>query len=188
MITIVLVLIAAAPFALYFWHEHKVSTPSLQWPVLAKLLNMTCEDDPPRMHGNWNGRRVAFEATPAGATVTVWLNAATRLRVECGPIERVTRRAGIVLPDPVEPLDKTFRDKLRARCSEKAAGPTVFDVALQQRLAALPAVDFIGQGAKVTWTVPAVKDIDSVEALLGALCAVADGLESFPQGGTAPRA
>jgi len=188
MIGIVLVLIVVLPIALYFWHEHKISTPSLQWPFLSKLLNMSYEAAPPRLSGEWAGRRVAIETTPSGVTATAWLQTATRLRVECGPTALVAKRSGIIVPDPVEPIDKVFRDKLLARCSDKAAGPVVFDVTLQQRLARMPFVDFIGEDTRVVWSLPALKDIDSAEALLGALCAVADGVESFPQQGALPRA
>jgi hypothetical protein len=182
------VLLGLLPIAVYFWREHKLATPSLQWPALGRILGLQYEANPPRMSGKWTGRPVAVESGPAGVTVSAWLSAATSLRVECGPKELVTKRAGVLVPDPVEPLDKDFRDKLLARCSDKAAGPTVFDAALQQRLAGLPHVDFVGQGTRVVWTLPVLKDPDGAEALLGALCAVADGLESFPQAGGLPRA
>jgi hypothetical protein len=183
MILLLAVLGAMIPLGLYLWTEHKTSTPSLQWPALAKVLALRYDDAPPRMSGNWNGRRVAVESGAAGVAVTAWLNAATSLRVECALADVVTKRAGLVVQDPVEPIDRAFRDKLLARCSLKAAGPTVFDAALQQRLAALPHVDFIGEETRVIWSLPVVKDPDGAEALLGALCAVADGLESFPRGG-----
>jgi hypothetical protein len=188
MIRILLALAALLPIALYFWRERALSTPSLQWPTLAKILGLQYEANPPRMSGKWNGRAVAVESGAAGATLTAWLSAPTRLRVECGPRELVAQRAGIVLPDPVEPIDKDFRGRLLARCSDKGAGPTVFDAALQQRLAGLPHVDFVGSETRVVWSAPALRDPDGAEAILGALCAVADGLESFPQGGGLPRA
>jgi len=181
-------LLAVVPIGLYFWREHKMATPALQWPVLGKILGLQYEANPPRLSGQWNGRMVAAESAASGVTVTAWLAAATSLRVECGPKELVTKRAGLVLPDPVEPLDADFRDTLLARCSVKAAGPTVFDAALQQRLAGLPHVDFVGADTRVVWTVPTLKDPDGAEAVLGALCAVADGLESFPRSGGLPRA
>lgn len=186
--TALIALLALVPIGLYVWREHRMATPALQWPVLAKILGLQYESNPPRMSGKWNGRTLAVESGAAGVTATAWLAAATALRVECGPKELVTKRAGLVLPDPVEPLDAAFRDTLLARCSVKAAGPTVFDAALQQRLAGLPHVDFVGVDARVVWTVPALKDPDGAEALLGALCAVADGLESFPRSGGLPRA
>jgi hypothetical protein len=186
--TLLLLVAGLIPVGLYFWREHKTSTPSLQWPILAKILGLQYEAEPPRMSGKWNGRTAAVETSPAGVALTVWLNAPTVLRVECGPKELVAKRAGIVLPDPVEPIDRDFRDKLLARCSDKAAGPTVFDAALQQRLAGLRDVDFVGSDTRVSWTVPVLKDPDSAEAILGALCAVADGLEHFPRSGGLPRA
>lgn len=186
--TALIALLALAPIGLYLWREHRMATPALQWPVLAKILGLQYEADPPRMSGKWNGRTIAVESAGSGVTLTAWLSAATSLRVECGPKELVAKRAGLVLPDPVEPLDDDFRGKLLARCSVKAAGPTVFDAALQQRLARLRHVDFVGQDARVVWTEPALKDPDGAEALLGALCAVADGLESFPRSGGLPRA
>lgn len=184
MIALLAVLAALIPIGLYFWREHKTSTPSLQWPTLAKILALQYDAAPPRMSGNWNGRRVAVESSPSGVTITAWLSAATSLRVECAAKDVVTKRAGLVLQDPVDPLDPAFRDKLLARCSVKAAGPTVFDAALQKRLAALAHVDFVGEDTRVVWNAPVLKDPDGAEALLGALCAVADGLESFPRGGT----
>jgi hypothetical protein len=170
--------------ALYFWREHKVSTPKLQWPVLGRILNLRFEDAPPRLHGSWNGRELSFEA-PAGGGVraTAKLAAATRLRVECGEKALVARRAGTVVPDPVEPILPEFRDRLLARCSDKAAGPVVFDEAMQHRLAGMPEVELLGQGQTVTWTLTALKDPDTAEAVMGALSAVADALEGYPQGG-----
>jgi hypothetical protein len=172
MILLLTVLGAMIPLGLYFWIEHKTSTPSLQWPTLAKILALQYDAAPPRMSGNWNGRRVAVESGAGVVTLTAWLNGETSLRVECAPADVVTKRAGLA-----------FRDKLLARCSVKTAGSTVFDAALQKRLAALPHVDFKGEDTRVVWNVPFVKDPDGAEALLGALCAVADGLESFPRGG-----
>lgn len=187
MIAALVLLLAAVPFGAYFWREHRMATPSLQWPILGKILNLAYEAAPPRLSGSWNGRRVAVQLEDGHVTLTAWLTA-TRLRVECGPKELVTKRAGLVLPDPFEATDPAFRDRLLARCSDKAAGPTVFDAAMQQRLAHLPAVDFVGQDTRVVWTVPALKEPDGAEAILGALCAVADGLESFPAPGGLPRA
>lgn len=183
-----LLLVALAPVGWYLWSEHKKSTPSLCWPAMKGVLGLSYEADPPRMGGTWNGRKVAVESGAGGVTLTAWLNAETALRVECAPKDVVTKRAGMVVPDALPPTVPAFRDKLLARCSDKAAGSVVFDETMQQRLVALPAVDFVGEQFRVVWTVPALKDIDTAEALLGALCAVADGLESFPKAGGMPSA
>jgi hypothetical protein len=188
MIVGLLAVFCAAPFVLYFWRQHELNTPSRRWVKLAGILGLQYEAAPPRMSGMYSGRRAAVETAPEGATLSVWLSAPTRLRVECGPRELVARRAGMVVPDPVAALDAAFGERLLARCSDKAAGPVVFDAALQKRLAALPAVDLVGEKARVAWTVPAVADIDLLEAELSALCAVADGLEQFPLTGGLPRA
>jgi hypothetical protein len=158
MILALAVLGAAIPFGLYFWLQHKTRTPSLQWPGLAKVLSLRYDSAPPRLSGSWNGRRVAAEL--------------------------VKRRAGLVVPDPVAPLDPSFRGALLARCSVESAGAAVFDAGVQKRPAALPWVDFVGEDTRVVWTVPVLKDPDGAEALLGAVCAVAEGLERFPRGGT----
>jgi hypothetical protein len=183
-----LLLLLVAPLAMYFWREHKLSTPSLQWPSMRTALGLNYEANPPRLGGTWNGRKVAVETAEGGVTVTAWLNAETRLRVECAPKELVTKRSGMVVPDAVEPSEREFRDRLLARCSDKNAGPIVFDATMQQRLAGLRHVDFVGEQFRVVWNVPAVRELNETEALLGALCAVADGLESFPKGGGMPRA
>ena len=59
---------------------------------------------------------------------------------------------------------------------------------MQQRLPGLPTVDFVGEQFRVAWTVPVVSDLNETEALLGALCAIADGLENFPKPGATPNA
>lgn len=178
----------ALPAAWYFWRDHKLNTPSLQWPSMKTVLGLTYEADPPRLGGAWNGRKVAIETAEGGVVVTAWLNAETSLRVECGTKELVTTRAGMLVPDAVEPVVTAFRDKLLARCSDKSAGPLVFDSTMQQRLANLSAVDFVGEQFRVVWKVPVVRDVNETEALLGALCAIADGLESFPKSGAMPNA
>lgn len=185
MLTALLVVaFGVVPVGLYFWKEHKTSTPKLQWPILGKILNLKFEDLPPRLSGNWNGRELGFEALADGRVRAVAkLSAATRLRVECGEKPVVTQRAGMLVPDPVEPILPEFRDRLLARCSDKAAGPVVFDEAMQHRLAGMREVDFVGQGVSVAWTISALKDPDTAEAVMGALCAVADALEGYPQGG-----
>ena len=187
--TMLLILAAfALPAGWYFWHDHKLNTPSLQWPGMKGVLGLDYEANPPRLGGARNGRKVAIEVVEGGATVTAWLNAETRLRVECGPKDVVTKRAGMVVPDALEPGVTAFRDKLLARCSDKNAGPLVFDATMQARLADLPAVDFVGEQFRVVWKVPVVRDLNETEALLGALCAIADGLESFPKSGAMPDA
>lgn len=185
---VLFLIFGGGPLAWYFWREHKLNTPSLQWPSMKTVLGLEYEANPPRLGGSWNGRKVAIESTPEGATVTAWLNAETSLRVECAAKELVTKRAGMLVPDAVEPVETAFKLKLLARCSDKAAGPIVFDATMQQRLADLQHVDFVGEAFRVVWKVPVVKEVNETEALLGALCAVADGLESFPKGGGMPSA
>ena len=187
--TMLMILAAfALPAGWFFWRDHKINTPSLQWPAMKGVLGLEYGANPPRLGGTWNGRKVAIEAVEGGATVTAWLNAETSLRVECGPKDVVTQRAGMVVPDALAPGVTAFRDKLLARCSDKNAGPLVFDATMQQRLAELPAVDFVGEQYRVVWKVPVVRDLNETEALLGALCAIADGLESFPKSGAMPDA
>ena len=48
-----LAVFGAIPIAWYFWREHKLNTPSLQWPDMHKLLGLLYEADPPRMGGTW---------------------------------------------------------------------------------------------------------------------------------------
>jgi hypothetical protein len=186
--TALVLLLAVVPFAVYFWRQHEQNTPSRRWPKLANILGMKYEPNPPRFSGTYNGRRTAVETAAAGATLSVWLAAPTRLRVECGPKDEVARRAGMVVPDPVDALDAEFGARLLARCSDKAAGPVVFDAAVQKRLAALPRVDILAEGPRAVWSVPDVADIDLLEAQLSALGALGDGLEHFPQTGGMPRA
>lgn len=187
--TLILILAGfALPAAWYFWRDHKLNTPSLQWPAMKGILGLEYEANPPRMGGAWNGRKIAIEGGEGGVVLTAWLNAETSLRVECGAKELVTKRAGLLVPDTVAANEPSFRDRLLARCSDKGAGLLVFDATMQQRLANLSAVDFVGEQFRVVWKVPVVREINETEALLGALCAIADGLESFPKSGAMPNA
>jgi hypothetical protein len=188
MTALAILAVFAATAGWYFWRDHRLNTPSAQWPAMKTVLGLKYEADPPRLGGAWNGRKVALEAVDGAVVATAWLNAETSLRVECGPKELVTKRAGMLVPDAVEPAVIAFREKLLARCSDKAAGLLVFDTTMQQRLTELPVVDFVGEQFRVVWKVPVVRDPNETEALLGALCAIADGLESFPKPGAMPNA
>ena len=105
----------------------------------------------------------------------------SRLRVEVGPKDEVTARAGMVVPDPVTTGDLSFEERLLARCSDKNAGQQLFDPVLRQRLMAQPQVDILGQGAMVQWVVPVVKYPDPAEDLLDTLTVIAEEMERFPE-------
>lgn len=178
----------ASVFAVWwFWRKRQLDAPSARWPEMKTSLGFTYEENPPRLDGAWNGRKIAIVSRGGAVVVTAELNAETSVRVECAPKAVVAKRAGAAA-DAIEPVSTAFRDKLAARCSSKAAGAVIFDAAMQQRLAELAAVDIVGERSSVTATVPALREIAETEALLGAMCAVADGLESFPKGGGMPSA
>ena len=39
--------LVAVPMGIYYWREYKISTPRIQWPVLAPLLKLEYLPDPP---------------------------------------------------------------------------------------------------------------------------------------------
>ena len=177
LITIVLI---AIPVALYYWREYKLSTPRLQWPVLAPLIRLEYASDPPRMRGERNGRKVSVDIDQTGVRVAIVLERPSRLRVEVGPKDVVAARAGLVVTDPVAPRDGDFEARFLARCSDKSAGLQLFDPVMRQRLLAQSAVDIRGQGVLVEWRVAALKDPDPAEDVIAVIAVIAEGMERFP--------
>ena len=170
----------AVPMGIYYWREYKLSTPRIQWPVLAPILKLEYLPDPPRMQGTRNGRKVTVDIYKTGVRVATVLARPSRLRVEVGPKDVVTVRAGMLVPDPVVTGDSSFDERLLARCSDKNAGLQLLDPVLRQRLMAQSDVDILGQGAMVQWIVPAVKHPDPSEDLLDTLTVIAEEMERFP--------
>jgi len=168
------------PLGLFYVREYKMSTPRLQWPVLASILKLAYEPTPPRMLGTRNGRNVTIDIYKTGARVATILNRPSRVRIEIGPKDEVTARAGMVVPDPVVTSDSDFDERLLARCSDKAAGLALLDPVLRQRLMAQPIVEILGQGTMVQWLLPGVKQPDPTEDVLDILTVLAEEMERYP--------
>ena len=177
LLALVLVLV---PVGLFVWREHKLSTPSLHWPVLAPILHLEFHDKPPRMTGQWNGRPVVVDVLNGAVRVAMPLAKPSRLRIEIGPRDEVTRRAGIVVPDPVATGDRDFDARLLARCSDTAVGLQIVDPVLRQRLLAAQHVEILGQGGTVHWMIPAAREPDALEHIMDVLTALAAEMERFP--------
>ena len=173
--------LVAIPMGVYYWREYKMSTPRLQWPVLASILKLEYTPDPPRMQGTRNGRKVTVDMYKTGVRVATILARPSRLRVEIGPKAEVTARAGMVVPDPVATGEHAFDERFLARCSDKNAGLQLFDPVLRQRLMAQDTVDILGQGAMAQWIVPAVKQPDPAEDLIDILTVIAEEIERCPE-------
>ncbi|MDD5656517.1 MAG: hypothetical protein PHF00_04595 [Elusimicrobia bacterium] len=173
-------IVVVVPLAFYYIRQYKISTPSLQWPALARVLAMNYAPDPPRITGQRNGRALCVEADGTGARVSMALGRPSRLRVEIGPREEVTRRSGMLVPDPVPTGDTAFEERFLARCNDKAAGLKLLDPVLRQRLLAQPFVEILGQGDNVRWLLPWVKEPDPIEETAEILTAIAEEMERFP--------
>ena len=182
MLTLILLLgFIVVPMGIYQWKERKHSTPALQWPILAPLIKMDYQPDPPRLIGKRNGRTVTIDVFRGHVRVATILPFSSRLRVEIAPKAQVLRKAGIVVPDPVVTNDRAFDNRLMARCSDTQAGLNIIDPVLRQRLLAHPIVDIFGHGQMVQWQVPAVRDPDHIEDLLDVLTVLATEMERFPE-------
>ena len=173
--------LVAVPMGIYYWREYKISTPRIQWPVLAPLLKLEYLPDPPRMQGTRNGRQVTVDIYKTGVRVATVLARPSRLRIEVGPKDDVTARSGMLVPDPVATGDSSFDERLLARCSDKNAGLQLLDPVLRQRLMAQSSVDILGQGAMIHWLVPAAKQPDPMEDILDILTVIAEEMERFPE-------
>lgn len=175
-------LVPAVVMGIYFARSFKTGTPSLQFPVLAPLINLQYRPDPPRMAGEWHGTGILFEALKAGGVrATAALSRPSRLRVEIGPRELVMRRAGVIVPDPVPTGDAAFEERFLARCSDKSAGPAIVDSAMRQRLLAQRDVEILGEGDAVHWLLPELRDPDTAETVMDILHGVAAVMENYPR-------
>ena len=175
------VVLVVVPMGLYYLRQYKMSTPKLQWPVLASILKMEYQPDPPRLKGNRNGRAVTIDIYRAQVRVATILNRSSRLRIEIGLKEDVIRRSGMLVPDPIVTGDKIFDERLLARCSDKTAGLNILDPVLRQRLLAQPQVEILGQAAMVQWIVPEIKEPDPAENIIDILTLIAEEMERFPE-------
>jgi hypothetical protein len=167
------------PVAIYFYTQMQNTTPSLRWPKVAPMVKLTYAADPPRMSGQWNGKDVVVSLENGQAVVTATLSKPSRLRVEIGPKDLVTKRAGMVLPDAVVTGDEAFDEKFVARCSDKNEGPAIVDPVLRQRILAQPQADVVGQGQTVRWTGVDANDPDLLEGALDVVSVIAAEMERF---------
>ncbi len=177
---LLLVLGVLVPVAYLFYTQMQASAPSMRWPKVARMLKLEYSEDPPTMQGVWNGKKVAVVHLGTSAKATALLARRSCLRVEVGPKDLVTKRAGMIVADPVETGDPAFDARLLARCSDKAQGPAIFDPVLRQRLMAQAHVDIVGQEDGVQWTVPTANDPDQLEGMLEILGVLATEMERFP--------
>lgn len=170
------------PIGLYYFRQYKIATPKLQWPVLAPLLNLAYQANPPRMSGQWDGRDAKIEThgeEAASVKISIFLSKQSRLRVEIGPKDEVAQRAGLVVPDKVATGDEAFEAKYAARCNNKATGLEILDPAMRQRIMEQPHVDILAEGNTVRWIVPQAKEPDTLEIMLGILTVIAAEMERF---------
>lgn len=177
LIGLLLVLAALVPLALFYATRFKTGRPSMQWPLLAPIVKLEYKPDPPRLEGLWEGRRVSVREKDGKVAIVAGVNPASRLRVEIGPKDEVARRAGVVIPDPVDTGDREFEERLLARVSDKRAGQALLDSALLQRLKGAPVVDILGSGPALQWTLPELRDPDTLENCLDILDVIATEME-----------
>ncbi len=178
--TVGLAVLLLLPIIVYAARTVKTSTPSLQWPGVGKVLGFQFADKPPRLLGDFERRHVAVELHNGAVIVTMQLAQPSRLRVEVGDREEVTRRSGMIVPDPVATGDSAFERRLLARCSDKNAGLVIFEPALRGQIMLQPIVDCIGVGDKVQWRLPELKEPGPLEEVLQVMTAIAAEMERFP--------
>lgn len=174
------VLFVAISAGVYYARKRKLSTPSLQWPVLAPILDMHYAADPPSLSGQWNGRSVRLAQLPDGIVASAPLSGTSRLRFEIGARELVAKRAGMIVPDPVPTGDAAFEERFLARCNDPAAGAAILEPVLRQRLLSFPHVDILGEKSVVLWRLPEARDPDTVEFVFDILTVIAAEMERFP--------
>lgn len=164
----------------YFVRKQKGTNPALCWPRIAEAAELSFKPNPPTIEGRREGRAVAVTQAEGGVRIILALNRPSRLRIEVGPKALVTKRAGIVVPDAVPTGDYEFDERFLVRCADKAAGERMINNALRPRLCALEAVDFVGQGTSIQWTVPEVIDSGVLEEILDCMTSVAAEMEACP--------
>jgi hypothetical protein len=181
MLTWIAILLALiVPFVVYMVQHQRATNPSLRWPKLAQMVGLQYQKDPPRITGKFHERAVTVELAGAGARLSTGLLRPSRIRVEVGPKDLVTKRSGVVVPDPVPTGDNDFDARLLVRCSDKTAGTKMMDPVLCGRLLALKDVDLVGQGGAVQWTASEIVDPDVLEEMLKLTGEIAAEMENYP--------
>ena len=125
------------PIGLFLWHERAHSNPASRWPSLAKMLEFSYTDNPPRISGVWKERQVDLLAAEGGAVMVAAMRVAGAFRVEIGPKEEVEKAAGMIVPDKVDIPDTRLREKFMARATPAAAGEAV-DINVLRKLLQFP--------------------------------------------------
>lgn len=181
MLSLLLMLTALAiPFIIYFVRQQQATVPSLRWPKLAEMLGLKYKANPPTLEGQREGRAVTAVLQGDKVKLSMALRKPTRLRLEVGPKDLVTKRAGIVVPDPVPTGENAFDERLLVRCNDRAAGTKLMDSAVRQRIFAQADVDFVAQAGTIQWTLSELVDPDVLGELFEITATLAQELETYP--------
>lgn len=166
------------PVALYIWREKQYHNPASRWPALAKMLEFQYASDPPRLAGEWKGRRVEIQAHGETAYLVMELDNKGPVRVEIGPKAEVERAAGIVVPDRVAFLDRqpAFDDNFIARATPIEIGQDL-DFSLRQKIASLGDVYLLAQGGRLQMRVPIFAEASPVRESMDVCVSLADAID-----------
>ncbi|MFH1723596.1 MAG: hypothetical protein ABII00_03125 [Elusimicrobiota bacterium] len=175
---ILLILVGVAvPVALYFWRESRFRNPASRWPALASAVGMQYAPDPPRMGGEWKGRRVTVSSVEGGALLASPLQCRSAIRVEIGPRAEMERAAGMVVHDRLTLGDPAFEERYLARATPPEAGEGALDPATRQKLLRMPDVRILAVSNQIQVRMPSPTEADALRGILDVAASVADAVE-----------
>jgi len=175
---LLMVLVVGIPVGIYLWRESQGKDPSVIWPGCAADLKLDYVEAPPRVGGEWKGRKVLATAIDGGALITAGLQCSSSIRVEIGLKAEIEREAGVVVPDRVSFGDNAFESRYMVRSTPPELGETAVDPAMRQKLLQMPNIRMLALRDRLELRTPPILDSAGFRSFLDiaiSLAAAVDG-------------
>ena len=167
----------SVPLGIYAWRESRHRNPATRWPQLAENVQFAYSPAPPRLGGQWKGRRMTLTAGDSEATLSAQLAAGRTLRVEIGPRAVVEKAAGMVVPDRIELGDAAFEKRYLVRSTPAEIGQNAVDPSMRQRLLQLPDVRVLATGQELRMGIPCPTEAGELRTYFDIAASLAESMD-----------
>lgn len=174
---LIILIIVLIPLGVYLWRESRYRNPAARWPQLARDLGFGFTPSPPRLAGQWKGRRILATAGQGESLVTTPLRCRTNIRVEVGPRAEVEQAAGMVVHDRVELGDSGFESRYLVRATPQELGGAAVDPAMRQRLMQMPDLRVLADPQELRVRAPLAVEAGELREFMDVAVAMADAID-----------
>jgi len=177
-VEIILILLGVSiPLGFYFWKQSRRGNPAVVWPDLARRVEFQYQPDPPRLNGDWKGRKFVVTADQGDAVLSTALQCRSQIRVEIGLKSEIESEAGMIVHDRVELNDPGFEERYMVRATPRELGEAAADPATRQRLLRIPDMRILAVSNQLQIRTPAPTEPGDLRELLDVASSVADSLD-----------